>query len=543
MREGRTVAEEGGGTWERALAEIVGKLKREGMTRDDVNGIKLEVARRYSLPRVPSNDELLRVAQDERLRRMLMRRPSRILSGIAVVTVAAKPYRCPTQAHCIYCPGGIRYGTPQSYTPESPSVIHASRYSYDPRKQVESHLAAFERRGYPTSKVEVVIVGGTFLYYPQDYREEFIRGIFEGLNGREHSSLEEAHSTNEISMHRCVGLTVETRPDFCREEHVDRMLSYGTTRVEIGAQILDDDVLRLVKRGHTVDDVVEAIRIAKDAGLKVGIHMMPCLPGSDREKDLKSFWKLFNDERFKPDMLKIYPTLVMKTAPLYRLYLKGRYDPCTTDEVVDLIIDVKRMVPPWLRIMRIQREIPPRAIVAGPNMGSLRQLVQEELKRRGLRCRCIRCREVGRNRIEPTKIGQFKLTRRMYHASEGREYFLSFEDDEERLAAFLRLRVPSVKAHRSEIKERPAAIVRELRVYGMTVDVGDRDVNGWQHRGLGRRLMVEAERIAREELGMDKLVVISAVGTRGYYRKLGYERDGPYMSKMLDRYARVDDRP
>ena len=522
------------------IAEIVGRLEYEiaergEVTRDDVNRIKLDVARRYSPSRIPSNEELLRVARDERLRRILMRRPSRILSGIAVVTVAAKPYRCPNQAHCIYCPGGIRHGTPQSYTPESPSVIHASRLAYDPRMQVESHITALERRGYPTSKVEVVIVGGTFLYYPRDYQWMFIRGIFEGLNGREHSSLADAHAANEKSTHRCVGLAIETRPDFCKEKHVDLMLSYGTTRVEIGAQILDDDVLRLVRRGHTVEDVVEAIRIAKDAGLKVGVHMMPCLPGSDREKDLRSFRELFNDERFKPDMLKIYPTLVLKTAPLYWLYLKGKYKPCTTDEVVDLIIDVKRIVPPWLRIMRIQREIPPRAIIAGPNIGSLRQLIQEELKRRGLRCRCIRCREVGRNRVEPARIGEFKFTRRTYRASGGREYFLSFEDEDERLAAFLRLRMPSPRAHRPEISERPAAIVRELRVYGMTVDVGDREVDGWQHRGLGRRLMMEAERIAREELGVDKLVVISAVGTREYYRKLGYERDGPYMSKALTR--------
>ena len=527
-----------GERYRRALLEILERIGeaangKRGLAREHVNRIKLEVARKYSLDRVPANTELIELARDPLIRRSLLVRPSRISSGIAIVTVAAKPYPCPPKAHCIYCPGGVKHGTPQSYIKESPSVMHGSKAGYDPRKQVMNTLRAYVAKGYPTSKIEVVIVGGTFLYYPRGYQEKFVKGIFDGLNGFVSTTLEEAHLANEGAKHRCVGLAIETRPDYCLEEHVDLMLRYGATRAEIGVQILDDQVLRKTGRGHGVREVVDAIRVAKDAGLKVGVHMMPCLPGSTSKKDLDSFRRLFYDDRFKPDMLKIYPTLVLKTAPLYKMYLKGLYKPCSLEELVELIVEVKRMVPPWLRIMRVQREIPPEAIVAGPNVGSLRNLVHEELRKRGLRCRCIRCREIARSAVSPDKLGELRLTKRVYSASEGLEYFLSYEDSEGRIAGFLRLRKPSRHAHRPEIRERPSAIVRELRVYGLSVDVGERYEEAWQHRGLGRRLMVEAERIAFEDMDAEKLVVISAVGTREYYRKLGYGRDGPYVSKIL----------
>lgn len=518
-----------------ALKELADILveRRDELDKEEIGRLKIEISRKWRLGRVPSNSEIAQVVSDEQVRSLLLSRPSRVASGILTVTVAAKPYPCPPQAKCIYCPGGPAVNTPKSYVKESPSVIQGAKHGYDPREQVESKVRLYSKLGYPSTKIEVIVVGGTFLYYPVEYQYDFIKGVFDGLNSSSSSSLQEAHLINESSTHRCVGLTIETRPDFCKEEHVDLMLDYGVTRVEIGVQTLDDEVLEYVKRGHSVEDAVEAIRIARDAGLKIGVHMMPGLPRSSVEKDLESFRRLFYDEDFKPDTLKIYPTLVLESAPLYWLYKRGLYKPYSFREVVELLVRVKSIVPPWLRIMRIQREIPPNAIIDGPKLGNLRQVVLEELRKRGLRCRCIRCREVGRNSLTPEELTRFKLVKRVYDASGGREYFLSLEDERERIAGFVRVRLPSGRAHRPEVKNMPSVIVRELRVYGLVVDVGKRSTTGWQHRGLGRRLMSEVERLAFEELGVKKVVVISAVGTREYYRRMGYDREGPYMTKVL----------
>lgn len=518
-----------------ALKELADILveRRDELDKEEIGRLKIEISRKWRLGRVPSNSEIAQVVSDEQVRSLLLSRPSRVASGILTVTVAAKPYPCPPQAKCIYCPGGPAVNTPKSYVKESPSVIQGAKHGYDPREQVESKVKLYSKLGYPSTKIEAIVVGGTFLYYPVEYQYDFIKGVFDGLNSSSSSSLQEAHLINESSTRRCVGLTIETRPDFCKEEHVDLMLDYGVTRVEIGVQTLDDEVLEYVKRGHSVEDAVEAIRISRDAGLKIGVHMMPGLPRSSVEKDLESFRRLFYDEGFKPDTLKIYPTLVLESAPMYWLYKRGLYKPYSFREVVELLVRVKSIVPPWLRIMRIQREIPPNAIIDGPKLGNLRQVVLEELRKRGLWCRCIRCREVGRNSLTPEELTRFKLVKRVYDASGGKEYFLSLEDERERVAGFVRVRLPSGRAHRPEVKNMPSVIVRELRVYGLVVDVGKRSATGWQHRGLGRRLMSEVERLAFEELGVKKVVVISAVGTRGYYRKMGYDREGPYMTKVL----------
>jgi elongator complex protein 3 len=506
-----------------------GRPEREGLER-----LKLEAARKYSLDKIPSNAELAALLSDK-ARRLVATRPSRRLSGIVTATVAAMPYDCPPNARCIYCPGGSQQGTPKSYVQDSPAVVHASRLRYDPRAQVEERISVLERLGHPTSKVEVIIVGGTFLYYPPDYQMSFVKGIFEGLNGRSADSLEDAMTANELSAHRCVGLSLETRPDFCGEHHVDLMLSYGVTRVEIGVQALDERTLLRVGRGHGLPEVSRAIRIAKDAGLKVGVHMMPCLPGRTLEEDLDDLSRLFEDESYRPDMLKIYPTLVLRGTPLHRMYERGLYEPCGEDEVVELLVRALTSMPPWARVMRVQREIPPYAVAAGPRMTGLRDLALKEIARRGLRCTEIRCREVGRKGVDPSELRHFRLVRRDYAASGGTEAFLSMEDDEGRIAGFLRLRRPSPLAHRSEMSGGSIAVVRELRVYGSEVDVGDRDDSGWQHRGIGRMLMDEAERVAREEWNSEEVLVTSAVGTREYYRRLGYSRKGPYMAKRVQR--------
>jgi elongator complex protein 3 len=316
------------------------------------------------------------------------------------------------------------------------------------------------------------------------------------------------------------------------------MLRLGATRVELGVQTTHNYIYKLVKRGHTVEDVAEATRIARDAGFAVVYHMMPNLPGSSYERDLDAFKTLFEDERFKPDALKIYPTLVMPGTKLHELWQRGEYKPYPFEQIVELIAEVKRHVPKWVRIQRIQRDIPVNLIAEGVKRGDLRVLIQEKMRREGTRCRCIRCREVGHVHY---KLGlapnpdDIKLLVERYRASEGEELFLSFEDvKRDILIGLLRLRGPSAKAYRPEIKDARSMLVRELHVYGPLVQVGEAArANEWQHRGWGERLIKEAERISCEEFDACKVVVLSGIGMRNYYRRFGYEREGPYMVKAI----------
>ncbi|HID60543.1 MAG TPA: tRNA uridine(34) 5-carboxymethylaminomethyl modification radical SAM/GNAT enzyme Elp3, partial [Hadesarchaea archaeon] len=333
-------------------------------------------------------------------------------------------------------------------------------------------------------------------------------------------------------------ITLETRPDHCREQHVDFMLTLGTTRIELGVQTVYDDVYRLVNRGHTVEDVVEATRTARDAGLAVIYHMMPGLPGSDPKCDLEMFKVIFEDERFKPDAMKIYPTLVMPGTKLYEHWQHGDYKPYSLEQMVELITEVKSFVPPWVRIQRVQRDIPADLIAAGVKRGDLRVLVQERMRGKGTRCRCVRCREVGHVQYKlgldpnPDDIG---LVVERYRASDGEELFMSFEDvKQDILIGLLRLREPSPKAHRLEAKTVRSMLVRELHVYGPLVQVGkEARASEWQHRGWGEKLLREAERISSEEFDAKKVIVLAGIGTRNYYRRFGYEREGPYMAKMI----------
>jgi elongator complex protein 3 len=316
------------------------------------------------------------------------------------------------------------------------------------------------------------------------------------------------------------------------------MLDMGVTRVELGVQNPDDTIYRLVGRRHTVQDVIEATRILKDAGLKIVYHMMPGLPGSSMEKDLAVFREIFSNSAYKPDMIKIYPCLVLKGTKTYEWFVRGEYKPYTTEEAAKLIVEVKKMVPPWVRIMRVQRDIPASLIVAGVKISNLRQLVQQKLKEQGLRCRCIRCREVGHRLMadsvkpDPEKV---RILTTRYEASEGEEIFISAEDAEnDVLIGYLRLRIPSERAHRPEIRAEPCSIIRELHVYGPVVPVGKRLPKAWQHKGYGAILLGEAERITREEYGFRKILVISALGTKQYYKRFGYKYEGPYMAKILE---------
>lgn len=522
---------------ETALRAIVERLLHLlSPSRDDVNRIKFEVCREYGLDRMPGNAEViavLRPGEAERLLPVLRRKGTRAASGVTVVAVMTEPRPCP-HGRCAYCPGGPEEGVPQSYTGREPASMRGAQNRYDPFRQVSSRIGQLRAIGHRVDKVDLIIMGGTFPAAPADYQEWFVKGCLDALVGRRTPSLAEAKRLAESSEIRNVGVTVETRPDCVGIEDVDRMLELGVTRVELGVQNVYDDIYRLVERGHTVGDVVEATRVLKDSGLKVCYHMMPGLPGSTPDRDLEGFQTIFTDLRFMPDMIKIYPTLVIRGTKLYDWWMRGRYRPLSTEAAVELVARVKETVPPWVRVMRVQRDIPSPLIEAGVDRSNLRQLVWERLRERGGRCRCIRCREVGhraREGVEPDP-DRLEVVRRVYEASRGVENFLSVEDREaDVLVGFLRLRIPSEDVHRPEI-EAGSALVRELHVYGRMVPVGARFSEAWQHRGWGEVLMSEAERIA-SEYAAGKVVVMSALGAKRYYERLGYVRDGVYMSKRL----------
>jgi elongator complex protein 3 len=520
---------------ERAAEMAVEELRRLGSpSTRDVQVLKQRAASKEGSSSIPRNSDLIKHLgpEDEALRKLLTIKAARNLSGVAVIAAMSEPAPCPPQAKCIYCPGGVAFGSPKSYTGKEPAALRGSQNDYDSFREVRNRLDQLEEIGHSTGKVELIVMGGTFLSFDPVYQEDFVRGLYEGLNGDRSPSLADAIRANETAARRCVGLTFETRPDCLGSRELDLLLSYGATRVEIGVQTLDDEVLRYVNRGHSVGQTADAFKIAKDAGLKVVAHMMPGLPGSSVEKDLRSFRMLFEDERFRPDMLKIYPTLVIRSAPLFRLYQEGRYVPYTLDETVELVAKVKEMTPPWVRIMRVQRDIPSSLIEGGVKASNLRELASRRLQEQGKRCRCIRCREVGIRAVSPRGPEAFKLEVMRYGGSGGEELFLSYVDEDETIAGFARMRIPSPDLVRPEIGP-SSAVIRELRVYGRLVDVGRRRPDGWQHRGYGARLMAEAERIAGSELGFKEMLVTSAVGTREYYAKLGYSRKGAYMAKQL----------
>jgi elongator complex protein 3 len=454
-----------------------------------------------------------------------MKKISRTISGVTPVAVMAKPSGCP--GRCIYCPDFP--DVPKSYTPESPAVLRAKACDYDPKKQVEFRLRTLSAMGHPADKVELIIMGGTFLACLEDYQYQFIKACYDALNGCDSPNLEAAKKINENAKHRCVGLCIETRPDHCSEQDVGRMLEFGTTRVELGVQTLDDEIYRLVKRGHSVADVVEATRLLKDYGFKVYYHWMPGLPGSTPEHDLELTNRLFQDPSFKPDGLKLYPTLVIAGTELETWYRSGCYHPYSMDELVELMIGIKTQIPDYVRIARVMRDIPDRYIVAGCKDLALRGSLKKRMAEIGVNCRCVRCREYGHRARDGWKIGEPELKRLDYVASDGREVFLSFEDSEGTLFALLRMRFGD-----SVIGAGGAAIIRELHVFGAEVPLGERRDTAVQHRGLGRQLLREAEDIARREFGASRMAIISGVGAREYFRsEFGYELDGAYMVKDL----------
>ncbi|MFC1915968.1 elongator complex protein 3 [Chloroflexota bacterium] len=459
-----------------------------------------------------------------------MKKFARTISGVTPVAAMARPMKCPGQ--CLYCP--TYSNTPQSYTPESPAVLRAKKCGYDARQQVALRLRILSGMGHPTDKVELIIMGGTFLAQPEAYQYQFIKDCYDALNGVESATLEEAKRLNETAGHRCTGLCIETRPDWCQQGEIDRMLEFGATRVELGVQTLSEESYRLVRRGHKVEDVVKATTLLREHGFKVHYHWMPGLPGSNPEKDLVLSRKLFTEDSFKPDGLKLYPTMVVEGTELEKWYQEGRYQPYDVETMVNLLVEIKSLVPKYVRISRVLRDIPPHFITAGCK-NSLRGMIRERMRQKALECKCIRCREYGHRARDGWEIGEPHLVRMDYEASGGREIFLSFEDDWETLFGLLRMRIQAkpITALGQQCHGN-FALIRELHTFGSEVPLGKRSLEAAQHKGLGKALLREAERIAVSEFQARQMVVLSGVGAKEYYRaEFGYSSQGDYMVKKL----------
>ncbi|XP_046878013.1 elongator complex protein 3 [Hypomesus transpacificus] len=529
------------------IADVIKQLVEAHEEGKDINlnKVKTKTSAKYGLSAQPRLVDIIAAVPPTYRRALvpkLKAKPIRTASGIAVVAVMCKPHRCPhisfTGNICVYCPGGpdsdFEYST-QSYTGYEPTSMRAIRARYDPYLQTRHRVDQLKQLGHSVDKVEFIVMGGTFMALAEEYRDYFIRNLHDALSGHTSNNVAEAVRYSERSNTKCVGITIETRPDYCLKRHLSDMLGYGCTRLEIGVQSVYEDVARDTNRGHTVRAVCESFHQAKDAGFKVVAHMMPDLPNVGMERDIEQFIEFFENPAFRPDGLKLYPTLVIRGTGLYELWKTGRYKSYSPSGLVDLVARILALVPPWTRVYRVQRDIPMPLVSSGVEHGNLRELALARMKDMGTECRDVRTREVGIQEIHhKLRPYQVELVRRDYVANGGWETFLSYEDPEQDiLIGLLRLRRCSAQSFRPELKG-GVSIVRELHVYGSVVPVSSRDPSKFQHQGFGMMLMEEAERIAREEHGSGKLAVISGVGTRNYYRKMGYELEGPYMVKHLD---------
>ena len=510
--------------------------------------LKRKFAKQYHLS-CPKNSALLsayhkllkegKIQKNESLERFLRTKKVRSLSGIVSVSVLTKPAPCPGK--CLYCP--TQENLPKSYLDGEPAVMRALANNFDPYLQVKTRLQALEATGHNTSKIELIIIGGTWSSLPTKYQTWFIKECFracdeykKGKISFKDKNLEALQKINEKANRRIIGITIETRPDFINEPEIKKLRILGITRVELGVQSLYNSVLKKNLRGHGIDKTILATRLLKDAGFKICYHMMPNLPGSDFRKDEQMFIELFNNPDFQPDFLKIYPCVVVKEAPLYKFWLKGKYRPYNDRQLIDLLVKVKQKIPIWCRIIRIYRDIPSPKIIAGCKISNLRQVIIKELKRQKKSCLCIRCREV-RSGFSPRQ--KLKLFRQDYVASESKEIFLTFEDRKrQKLFALLRLRLP-LPEKTEETGSPPlfpilkgAALMREIHTYGETIGFDQKTKTSPQHRSLGKELIRASEKIAKEE-GFKKMAVISGIGSRNYYRMLGYKLKDTYMVKKL----------
>jgi len=469
-----------------------------------------------------------KIKRSEKLEKLLKSRGIRTQSGVAVIAVLTKSYPCPGK--CLYCP--TEKDMPKSYLSNEPAVMRAIKVNFNPYRQVQTRLKSLELNGHNTDKIELIVMGGTFSSLPASYQKKFIYECFRACNnhGKRIMNHElrimdldklllKEQKKNEKAKHRIVGLTLETRPDYVDKKEIWNFRNLGCTRVELGVQSIFDDVLVKNKRGHLIEASIEASKLLRDAGFKINYHIMPGLYGSDPKRDYLMFKELFNNPDFQPDMLKIYPTVVTKNSALYKLWKSGRYKALSDKQFEKLILKIKKeIIPPYVRIARLVRDIPTTSIVSGPTISNLRQLIEKESA-----CRCIRCREVGASYKIKEKI---VLDRIDYIASGGKEIFLQYvSPDKKKLFALLRLRITS----------KNIAIIREVHTYGKLAKIDKKDETSPQHIGLGKKLVAEAEKIAKKEFSLSKISVISGIGVRNYYRKLGYTLKDTYMVKKINK--------
>jgi elongator complex protein 3 len=540
--------------FEQVCATLIERILAGEVGREDLEAAKLDVCSEYSAPKVPKNSELLDFAGEERradLEPILRRKPVRTASGVSPVAIMTSPHMCP-HGKCLYCPGGPAsdFSSSQSYTGHEPAAARGVQNDYDPYGQVTLRLEQLREIGHPVDKVELILMGGTMTARSHDYQEWFVKRALEAMNDYdvhkepepaedesfaqspeeyEFRYLEDVIAENETADIRNIGTTFETKPDWCDPEQVDRMLSLGGTKVELGVQTTYERINRDMHRGHGIQASIDANRRLRNAGFKVGFHMMPGQPGMSHEMCLEDFRQIFENSDWRPDYLKIYPTLVVRDTVTYDMWRRGEYEPLTNETAAELVAEVKSMIPRYTRLQRVQRDIPADFIDAGVWKSNLRQLARKRMDEHGWTCDCIRCREVGMNDSSPERIERDVLT---YEASDGTEHFISYEDpDKNLLVGFCRLRFPGETVRR-ELQD--AAIIRELHVYGNEIGVGQaRKSEDYQHKGYGRKLLQHAERMAHDA-GYEKLSVISGIGARQYYRqKLGYYQDGPYVSKRV----------
>jgi elongator complex protein 3 len=546
---------------EKILLELI---KNKPKSLDEINAVKRRFLRTNSSSRqMPSSKELLqsyhklvkghKIKPAPDLEKILIKRAVRTLSGVAIITVLTKPFPCP--GRCVYCPS--EPGMPKSYISDEPAANRALKLKFDPFKQVYTRIKALEANGHPTDKIELIIKGGTWNAYPLDYQYWFILRCFQACNkclpqkdfervmaaaaaipeprgeesektfcGGQNKKLSIQQTKNENAKHRIIGITLETRPDVINDITAQQMREMGCTRIEMGVQTTDEKTLKKIRRGHNVQAVKNATKLLKKYGFKVDYHLMPQLPGATPAKDLQMMLSIFSDTDFRPDMIKIYPCTVIKNTELYNWLKAGKYKPYSDKKLVDTLIKFKCRIPRYVRISRLIRDIPGGHIMAGNKMTNLRQVIQAEMKNTKLKCKCLRCREVGHQGVpEAISAHQIKLFMEKYKASGGYEYFFSFEDKKRNTVyAFCRLRLDKNGLY--------PAFIRELHTYGKMIQIGKNEKNASQHTGLGGRLMQEAEKICRKNK-VKKLAVIAGVGVREYYRKLGYKLENTYMVKPM----------
>ncbi len=567
-------------------------LNKESIDFKKLNNLKISYAKKYKYKEIIKNPQIIAFCNDKNRKQIIKKlniKPIRELSGVTVVALFSKPHSCP-HGKCMYCPGGPNspFGdTPQSYTGEEPAAKRAIRNHFDPYLQIFNRLEHYIINGHNPDKIELIFMGGTFPSLEKEYRDEFVKNTYKAINDfgdsfiktnkdgkktinyenfnkffetkedfraqnrqtklhkkilklkqKNQLKLQQEIKRNETAKIRCIGLTIETKPDWALKEHCNEMLRYGCTRFEVGVQTLNEDCLKKTNRGHTLNDTKKSFQTMKDMCFKINAHMMLGLPASTLEIDEKSLTDLFELPDYRPDMLKIYPCLVVLGTPLYNMWKKGMFEPINTKKASQIIARAYSKFPRYVRVMRVQRDIPTTLVNEGVQNSNLRQFVEKEMEKQKIQSKDIRAREIGLRQMQGIKTGKFQIKTQEYGSSSGKEFFIDIADENDTMIGFIRLRFPSKYNLRPEITKQ-TALIRELHIYGQTIPVGEsnqkdetKNNSKSQHKGWGRKLLSKAEQIAKQN-GYKKMAIISGIGVREYYRKFRYELEGAYMVKNL----------